>query len=102
MVLEFLSNGEALDCLSQHNLPKLSKITVSCPESVKGNKSSKVNSDLPKVSEVNINSELLKGSKRTSLKIYIFSHGEARNIKFGLQVNIIERVPLGGSDGISS
>ena len=26
--------------------------------------------------------------------LYIFSHGEARNIKFGQQVNIIERVPL--------
>ena len=27
--------------------------------------------------------------------LYISSHGEARNIKFGQQVNIIERVPLG-------
>ena len=27
--------------------------------------------------------------------LYIFSHGEARNIRFGQQVNIIERVPLG-------
>ena len=38
MVLEFLSNEEGLHCFSQHNLPKLSKITVTCPESVKGNK----------------------------------------------------------------
>ena len=30
------------------------------------------------------------------MKIYnIFSHREAKNIKFGQQVNIIERVPLG-------
>ena len=50
---------------------------------------------MPKVSKININSELLKVSKITSSKIYIFSHGEARNIKFGQQVNIIERVPLG-------
>ena len=27
--------------------------------------------------------------------LYISSHGEARNIKFGQQVNIIEKVPLG-------
>ena len=40
--------------------------------------------------------ELLKFSKITSLKIYIISsHGEARNIKFGQQVNLIQRVPLG-------
>ena len=31
----------------------------------------------------------------TSLKIYFFSHREAKNIKFGQQVNINEWVPLG-------
>ena len=50
---------------------------------------------MPNVSKININFELLKVSRMTDLKIYIFSHGEARNIKFGQQVNIIERVPLG-------
>ena len=40
-----------------------------------------------------INFELLKVSKITSLKIS--SHGEARNIKFRQQVNLIQRVPLG-------
>ena len=40
-----------------------------------------------------INFKLLKVSKTTSLKIS--SHGEARNIKFGQQVNLIQRVPLG-------
>ena len=40
-----------------------------------------------------INFELLKVIKITSLKI--FSHGEARNIKFGQQVNLIQRIPLG-------
>ena len=50
---------------------------------------------MPKVSKININFELLKVSKMTNLKIYISSHREARNIKFGQQVNIIEKVPLG-------
>ena len=39
-----------------------------------------------------INFQLLKVSKITSLKIS--SHGEARNIKFGHQVKLIQRVPL--------
>ena len=38
---------------------------------------------------------MLKVSKMTSLKIYISPHGEARNIKFGHLINIIERVSLG-------
>ena len=42
---------------------------------------------------MSINFKLLKVSKITSLKIS--SHGEARNIKFGHQVNLIQRVPLG-------
>ena len=45
---------------------------------------------------MNIIFELLNVSKMTSLRIYISPiYGEARNIKFGQQVNIIERVPLG-------
>ena len=44
---------------------------------------------MPKVSKININFELLKISKMTSLKIYI-----ARNIKFGHLINMIKRVPL--------
>ena len=52
-----------------HLLPKLSEITVTCPKWVK--KTNRVNSDFPKVSKININSELLKDSKMTSLKIYI-------------------------------
>ena len=39
------------------------------------------------------NSELLKDSKITSFKIP--SYEEARNIKFGQQVNLNQRVPLG-------
>ena len=53
-----------------------------------------VNFDMPEVYKININFELLKFSKMTSLKIYISSHGEARNIKLGCLINI-ERVPLG-------
>ena len=36
-----------------------------------------------------------KSAKWPVWKLYISSHGEARNIKFGQQVNIIEMVPLG-------
>ena len=50
---------------------------------------------MPKVSKININFEIPKVRKMTSLKIYISSQGEEpRNIKFGHQINI-ERVPLG-------
>ena len=31
----------------------------------------------------------------TRFRIYISSHGEARSIKFGKQVNLIQRIPLG-------
>ena len=60
---------------------------------------------MAQVSKITINFELLKISKMTNLKIYlsifisiyiyISSQGEARYIKFGHQINIIERVPLG-------
>ena len=53
-----------------------------------------MNFDLPKVSKVNINFELLKVIKMTSLKSYFSSHGEVRNIKFGHLLNMIERVTL--------
>ena len=68
VVLEFLSNGEALDCFLQHNLPKLSEIIVTCPK-----KTNRVNFVLLKISKININVELLQVSKITSLKIYISS-----------------------------
>ena len=54
-------------------------------------RTNRVSFDMPKVSKMNINCELLK--EEAHLKIS--SHEEARNIKFGQQVNIIERVPLG-------
>ena len=62
---------EGLNRSSRHVLPKLSKITVTCPKQHKG--PNRINFDLSKVSKININFELLKGSKMTSLKIYISS-----------------------------
>ena len=69
---------------------------------------------MPKVSKMNINLELRKVSLCTAQSqqndqfeyLYISSHGEARNIKFELLVNI-EKVSIGysasrGSDVISS
>ena len=68
----------------KHVLPKLSKVTVTCSKSVKTNR---VNFDLPKVSKITINFELLKVGKWLVWKsAYIFSHGEARIIKFRQQI----------------
>ena len=64
--LEFLSNEEGLNRFSRHVLPKLSKITLTCPKWAK-----RVNFHFPKVGKININFELLKVSKMTSLKIYV-------------------------------
>ena len=69
VVLEFLSNGEGLNRFLWHVLYKLGKITVTCPKWTK--RAQKVNSDLPKVSKININFELLKVRNMTSLKIYV-------------------------------
>ena len=88
MVLEFL-----LDCFLRHVLPKLSKITATCQSQLK--ETNRVYSYLPQVSKMSISFKLLKVSKMTSLKIYISSYRQVRNIKFDQQVNIIERVPLG-------
>ena len=63
MVLEFLSNGEGLDCFLRYVLPKLSKVTVTCPKSVKKTKTNRDSFDLPKVSKMNISSELLEVAK---------------------------------------
>ena len=38
VVLEFLSNGKGLNRFSWHVLPKLSKITVTCPKGIKRTK----------------------------------------------------------------
>ena len=89
-VLQFLLNGEGLHCLSQHVLPKLSKITVTQPQSVKKRGTVLTCLKLAKwISTLNCS----RSAKLPIWNLYISSHGEARNIKFGQQVNIIERVP---------
>ena len=45
-----------------------------------------------------INFELLKVSKMTSLRIYISSHGETRNIKFGQQDKPHPKASIGYSN----
>ena len=73
--LNFLSNGVGLDCFLQPNvLPKLGKITVTYPPVQSAEKKiNRINFDMSKVSQMNINFELIKGSKMTSLKICISS-----------------------------
>ena len=72
------------------------KNTVTCTELVQIGQTGRINFDFPKNSKMTINFKLLKVSKMTSLKINIISsHGEARNIKFGQQVCLIQKVPLG-------
>ena len=82
MVLEFLSNVEGLNRFLLYVLPKLGKITVTCPEWTKRTKKSEL---------------CLAQSQQNDLfeNLCISIHGEARNIKLGHQINIIERVPLG-------
>ena len=40
ILLEFLSSWEGLDCFLWHALTKLTKITMTCPKAVEGNKES--------------------------------------------------------------
>ena len=82
--LNFLSNGEGLHSFSRTKVfPKLSKISVACPKSVKG--TIRVNCYLSKDCKRHLSKdcrcrrpkiidfELLKVDKMTSLKIYIFT-----------------------------
>ena len=85
-------------CFLQHVLPKLSKITVTCPKSLK--KPNMVNFDLPKVSKIIISLELLKVRKMISWKMYISCHSEAGNIKF--QIWIPDKHHWKGSIGYSA
>ena len=61
-IINFLPSGGGLDCFLQPNvLPKRSKIIVTCPKSLKSSRS--VNFDLPKISRMTTNFELLKIAK---------------------------------------
>ena len=93
--LNFFSNGEGLDCLSRHVLPKLSKITVTCPTLVKGNKQGQFCFSQSQQNEHQLWTAQSQQQIDQFENLYISSYGKARNIKFGQQVNIIERVPLG-------
>ena len=93
VVLEFLSNRD-LDCFPWYFLPKLSKITVTCPQSVKKEQIGTVLT-CPKLAKWISALSCSKSAKWPIWNLYISSHVEARNIKFRQQVNIIERVPLG-------
>ena len=94
VVLKFFSNGEGLDCFLRHVLPKLGKVTVTCPQSVKKQQIGTVFT-CPKLAKWASALNCSKLAKWPIWNLYISSHLEARNIKFGQQVNIIERVPLG-------
>ena len=93
VVLEFLSNGEGLDCFLRHVLPKLSKVTVTCPQSVKKQIGTVLT--CPKLAKSISPLNCSKSAKWSIWNLYISSHGEARNIKLGQQANIIEGVALG-------
>ena len=65
VVLEFLSNREGLNCFLRYVLPKLSKITARQAVQRQYKGPNRVHFDLPKVSKININFELLKVNKMT-------------------------------------
>ena len=68
--MNFSSYGEGLGCFMQpYVLPKIRKITATCPNSVRIKK--QMNIDLPEVNKRTIDFESLKVSKMTSLKTYM-------------------------------
>ena len=95
VVLEFLSNG-GLDCFFVAWLTKVSKITVTWLQS--GKKERRLSLFVltcPKLAKWTSTFNCSRTAKWPIWNLYISSHREARNIKFGQQVNIIERVSLG-------
>ena len=92
--LNILSKGEDLDCFLQINvMPKPTKTTVTCPKQYK--RISRINFDLPKVNKMTQVLIAHSQQKDQLENLYICSNREARNIKFGQQANLIERVPRG-------
>ena len=92
--LNLLLSREGLDCFWQPNiLPKLGKIIVTCPKSLKW--PSRVSFDLSKVIKMTINFWTNKSRQNDQFENPdVSSHGKARNIKFRHQVNFIQRVQL--------
>ena len=92
--LNFLSNGEGLDFCSRPTvLTKLSKVDQTCSKSV-NRRVSRVKNWLA-WSQQNYQFWTAHSEQNDQYEnLYISRHGEARNIKFGHQVNIIQRAPL--------
>ena len=90
VVLEFLSNGEVLNCFSRHIIPKLTDLsTVSKKEQIR------TVLTCPKLAKwISAISKMNNCSKWPIWNYCISSHLEAKNINFGQQVNITGRVPL--------
>ena len=90
VVLEFLSNGEVLNCFSRHIIPKLTDLsTVSKKEQIR------TVLTCPKLAKwISAISKMNNCSKWPIWNHCISSHLEAKNINFGQQVNITGRVPL--------
>ena len=86
---------EGLDCFSWPNvLPKISKITVTCPKSVKMKRQSQF--WLAQSLKNDYQFGTAKSQQNEQFEnLYISSYGEARNITFWQQVNLIQRVSLG-------
>ena len=72
-------------------LTRLSKITVTCLNWVKRTKYGKFWFALIYQNKY----QLWNAQSQQNKNLHISSHGEARNIKFGHLINIIERFPLG-------
>ena len=94
MVLQFFVR-EGLDCFLWPNvLPKISKITVTCPKSVKMKRQSQF--WLAQSLKNDYQFGTAKSQQNEQFEnLYISSYGEARNITFWQQVNLIQRVSLG-------
>ena len=73
---------------------QLSKITVTSPKSVKVNEWGHFWLAQIQKNEYQL---LIAQSQQNDYfeNLYISTHGEARNIKFGQQLNLIKRIPLG-------
>ena len=79
----------------QHNvLSKHSKTTVTCPKIVIINKKGQFSLTQSQKTEYQFWTAQSQKSDQSE-NLYISSQGEARNIKFGHQVNLIQRVLLG-------
>ena len=95
MVPEFFVKQRVSIVFWQHNvLSKHSKTTVTCPKIVKINKKGQFSLTQSQKNEYQFWTAQSQKSDQSE-NLYISSQGEARNIKFGHQVNLIRRVLLG-------